>query len=143
MLYLVDNKSLPVERPTSTDTASGADPNGNPICGKQVQITCKYGRSMLLPSRPGLESGYVIRAQKPCYLTVPDSRYFSLDNSNTIVVTLVDRCVGCARDEYVLSQAHIHLILTGTRSLDLSPTAFSLLASQDLGRLSGATWHFL
>jgi hypothetical protein len=69
------------------DGYTGADPNDNPICGKQVQITY---------------------------------------NSNTIVVTIVDRCVGCARDD-----------------LDLSPTAFSLLASQDLGRLSGATWYFL
>jgi len=69
------------------DGYTGADPNGNPICGKQVQITY---------------------------------------NSNTIVVTIVDRCVGCAKYD-----------------LDLSPKAFSLLASQDLGRLSGATWHFL
>jgi hypothetical protein len=65
------------------------------------------------------------------------------DDSKTIVVTIVDRCVGCAKEEYVLARTHIRFILTGIRSLDLSPTAFSLLASKDLGRLSGATWHFL
>lgn len=44
----------------------------------------------------------------------------------SIVVTIVDRCVGCARED-----------------LDLSPTAFALLANRDRGRVSGATWHFL
>lgn len=69
------------------DGYTGANPNSNPICGKQAQITFE-GKS--------------------------------------IVVTIVDRCVGCARED-----------------LDLSPAGFALLANQDRGRVSGATWHFL
>jgi hypothetical protein len=69
------------------DGYTGPNPNDNPICGKQVQITY---------------------------------------NSKTIVVTIVDRCVGCARPD-----------------LDLSPAAFSLLADESVGRLSGATWQFV
>lgn len=43
-----------------------------------------------------------------------------------ITVTIIDRCVGCAKYD-----------------LDLSPTAFSAVADQGRGRLQGATWHFL
>lgn len=69
------------------DGYTGANPNANPICGKQVAIT--YG-------------------------------------GKTITVTVVDRCVGCAKYD-----------------LDLSPTAFSQLADQSQGRLHGATWQFV
>ncbi|KDQ59809.1 hypothetical protein JAAARDRAFT_33392 [Jaapia argillacea MUCL 33604] len=44
-------------------------------------------------------------------------------NGKSVGVTVVDRCVSCAEGD-----------------LDFSPTAFSQLASQDLGRISGVTW---
>lgn len=42
-----------------------------------------------------------------------------------ITVTIVDRCEGCALHD-----------------VDLSPTAFNLVADPNRGRLDGATWHF-
>lgn len=44
----------------------------------------------------------------------------------SVTVTVVDRCTGCA-----------------LRDLDFSPTAFTQLADQSLGRLSGMTWSFV
>ncbi|KAG8856691.1 hypothetical protein FRB91_000396 [Serendipita sp. 411] len=43
----------------------------------------------------------------------------------SINVELTDRCVGCAKYD-----------------LDLSPTAFQMLANMDRGRVSGATWSW-
>ncbi|KAG8760567.1 hypothetical protein FRC11_000242 [Ceratobasidium sp. 423] len=43
----------------------------------------------------------------------------------SVTVTVVDRCTGCA-----------------LRDLDFSPTAFTQLADQSLGRLDGMTWSF-
>lgn len=43
----------------------------------------------------------------------------------TVTVTVVDRCVGCAKYD-----------------LDFSPSAFTQIADQALGRLSGMTWSF-
>lgn len=45
---------------------------------------------------------------------------------NSVTVTVVDRCVGCA-----------------LRDLDFSPAAFTKLADQSLGRLSGMKWSFV
>lgn len=45
--------------------------------------------------------------------------------SSSTDVTVVDRCTGCASTD-----------------LDLSPTAFTDLASESVGRLTGASWYF-
>ncbi|KAK0476706.1 RlpA-like double-psi beta-barrel-protein domain-containing protein-containing protein [Armillaria novae-zelandiae] len=45
--------------------------------------------------------------------------------SSSTDVTVVDRCTGCSSTD-----------------LDLSPTAFTDLASEDEGRLYGASWYF-
>ncbi|PBK73616.1 hypothetical protein ARMSODRAFT_641635 [Armillaria solidipes] len=45
--------------------------------------------------------------------------------SSSTDVTVVDRCTGCSSTD-----------------LDLSPTAFTDLASEDDGRLYGASWYF-
>ncbi|KAJ1311764.1 hypothetical protein OPQ81_010233 [Rhizoctonia solani] len=44
----------------------------------------------------------------------------------SVTVTIVDRCVACAKTD-----------------LDFSPAAFTELADQSLGRLSGMTWSFI
>ncbi|KAF8922468.1 RlpA-like double-psi beta-barrel-protein domain-containing protein-containing protein [Mucidula mucida] len=44
----------------------------------------------------------------------------------TTTVTVTDRCGGCAEND-----------------LDFSPTSFSILADQSLGRLTGATWDYV
>jgi len=71
------------------DTFPGAtgNPNQNPICGKQAQITYQ---------------------------------------GKIVTVSIQDRCPECAHD-----------------SLDLSPSAFQQLADFGVGRLFGATWHFV
>lgn len=43
----------------------------------------------------------------------------------SVTVTITDRCVGCAEFD-----------------LDFSPSAFSQLADQSVGRIHGMTWHF-
>ncbi|KAL0572118.1 hypothetical protein V5O48_009845 [Marasmius crinis-equi] len=47
-------------------------------------------------------------------------------NGKSVDVKIVDRCPGC----------------TGG-SIDLSPTAFEILAPQSVGRVTGATWTFV
>ncbi|KAF5329691.1 hypothetical protein D9619_008949 [Psilocybe cf. subviscida] len=44
----------------------------------------------------------------------------------SVVATVVDKCVGCASSD-----------------IDLSPAAFSQLASTDLGRIHGVSWDFI
>ncbi|KAF9044790.1 hypothetical protein BDZ89DRAFT_979883 [Hymenopellis radicata] len=44
----------------------------------------------------------------------------------TTTVTVTDRCGGCAEND-----------------LDFSPTSFTILADQSLGRLTGATWDYV
>ncbi|KAH9856072.1 RlpA-like double-psi beta-barrel-protein domain-containing protein-containing protein [Lenzites betulinus] len=44
-------------------------------------------------------------------------------DGKSVTVTVTDRCVGCAQG-----------------SIDLTPSAFSQLASTDVGRLHGVTW---
>lgn len=44
----------------------------------------------------------------------------------TVIVQIVDRCVGCAIFD-----------------LDFSPTAFGLIGPMDKGRLHGMNWHFM
>jgi len=70
---------------------NGGNPNNSPICGRKIQAY--YGTSRLL--------------------TVSDSNL----GSNTVTVTVVDRCVAC--QEY---------------DLDFSPAAFNQLADESLGR---------
>ncbi|KIM72472.1 hypothetical protein PILCRDRAFT_740461 [Piloderma croceum F 1598] len=45
----------------------------------------------------------------------------------SVTVTVVDRCAGCA----------------GAADLDLSPTAFSQLANESVGRLYNAEWDYV
>jgi hypothetical protein len=45
---------------------------------------------------------------------------------NSVTVSIFDRCVACRKTD-----------------LDLSPAAFSQLASQSVGRLDGATWEWV
>ncbi|KAF5329383.1 hypothetical protein D9619_008950 [Psilocybe cf. subviscida] len=45
---------------------------------------------------------------------------------HSVVVTVVDKCIGCA-----------------TNDIDLSPAAFSQLANTDVGRIHGVTWDFI
>ncbi|KAG7099291.1 hypothetical protein E1B28_001150 [Marasmius oreades] len=47
-------------------------------------------------------------------------------NGNSVDLTIVDRCDGCAMYD-----------------IDMTPSAFTVLASKDLGRLSGVTWEFI
>ena len=47
------------------------------------------------------------------------------DNGNTVTVAITDRCSGCS-----------------TWDLDFSPSAFSELADQSVGRISGVKWSF-
>lgn len=47
---------------------------------------------------------------------------YPADQDKSVAVTVVDRCQGCAEGD-----------------VDLSPTAFSKLANQDLGRIK-VTW---
>ena len=44
----------------------------------------------------------------------------------SVTVTVVDRCVGCARND-----------------LDFTPTAFQKLAPLGIGRISGVKWSFV
>jgi hypothetical protein len=60
------------------DGYSGPNPNNNPICGKQVSVTCQF-----------------IFLDHLRLLTE------SLDGGTTITLTIEDRCVGCAKYEYV------------------------------------------
>jgi len=57
---------------------------------------------------------------KKISLTIPGA-------SKSITLTIVDRCAGC----------------TIPGSMDLSPTAFSQLADQTVGRVHGMTWKFI
>jgi expansin (peptidoglycan-binding protein) len=68
------------------------------------------------------------------YIPVPIKKIISLftkaqppDQGKSVTVTVVDRCAGCA----------------GTADLDLSPTAFSQLANESVGRLHNAEWNYV
>ena len=47
------------------------------------------------------------------------------DGSKTVTVTITDRCTGCS-----------------TWDLDFSPSAFTQLADESVGRISGVKWSF-
>lgn len=59
------------------------------------------------------------------FIALTDSLLCFTDQGKSVTVTITDRCTGCAEFD-----------------LDFSPSAFSQLADQSVGRIHGMTWHF-
>jgi hypothetical protein len=82
--------------------ATGSDPNQNPLSGKRIRIERAVAQGELASNGSEAQAG-----------------------NRSVVVTVVDRCTGCA-----------------SLDLDLSPGVFGLLANPTEGRVQGS-WSWL
>jgi hypothetical protein len=60
----------------------------------------------------------------PSYFATYTKRIFSADQGKSVVLTVVDKCPGCA----------------GLYDVDISQTAFTQLADPAVGRITGVEW---
>jgi hypothetical protein len=98
-----DNSSICAISHIVFDAAStGSDPNQNPLCGKKIRIERAVRDGELGGDGDAAKAG-----------------------NRTVVVTVVDRCTGCA-----------------SLDLDLSPAVFGMLANPDEGRVGGS-WSWV
>jgi len=94
---------------------TGTNPNANPICNKNVHVTCKATIS---------HWQHFLSSHSPINVSLPFIPC-SVDGGKTITVRITDRCTGCAYGD-----------------LDLSPSAFTNFAPLATGRLHGMTWVY-
>jgi len=119
-------------------SGGGSDPFGNFFAGTQTGQLTFYELGLTACGSTPTDSDMVAAASEHLFDAVPGANGNPNDNpicgkqvqiefeGHTIVVSIQDRCVACASTD-----------------LDLSPSAFSQLASQSRGRVSGAQWHFV
>jgi len=132
-------KPTPTNKPSSGGGDSGgSDPFGGFFAGTQTGQMTYYELGLVACGQTYSDSDMVAAVSEQLFDKVPGAGANPNNNpicnkkvqvsfgGKSIVVSLVDRCTACAPTD-----------------LDLSPAAFSQLASQSLGRVSGMKWHFV
>lgn len=92
--------------------------DGLPNCGAAVGSTVSY--SVLLHASYHAKSNLQSQCHIPLTATVTNPA-----NGKSVIVQIVDRCVGCAVDD-----------------IDMTITAFKAIADEADGRVSGIEWKF-
>ena len=82
----------------------GVNPNNNPVCGRKIKVNCK----------------------PLCCSRFSYAEVIPLDHGASVIITVTDRCTGCALTD-----------------LDFSPAAFNQLADPSVGRLFGMDWEWI
>ncbi|KAH9839118.1 plant expansin [Rhodofomes roseus] len=119
---------------TVTSDASSSDPSW--LSGTQTGDGTFYQTGLGACGVNNVDSDYIVAVSEDLFDNYPgynginpsnnpvcNKQITANYNGNSVTVTVTDRCVGCA-----------------VTNLDFSPSAFSQLASESLGRLHGMTW---
>ncbi|KAI0313729.1 plant expansin [Amylostereum chailletii] len=120
---------------------AAAAPTNNSISARQVtgtQTGTYFEVGLGACGIQNIDSDYIVAVSKLMFDTVPGATANPNNNplcnrvinahyeGNAVTVTVTDRCEACAFTD-----------------LDFSPAAFSQLANQAVGRLTGMTWEFV